>query len=164
MPHDFQTLFGPTPNGTFDVTMTDITATQIQEVPPAVHPPLLQPATIIHINQAFKIDVQWDVNGMSWAWISGTWHLHAYLEHMGVGSDYDLTDLADHLIPFQFANPAPLPPAPPVHYHRTFDVPAGFVGQEGAYKLVVTLTYINNAGQPDQMAGYWEGPILQFYP
>lgn len=154
----FQTLLGPTPNDLYNVTMTQITATQIQEMLPTVHPPeaLLQPSTVLHINQAFRINLQWDVSGRLANTIGGNWDLHAYLEHMGDGPDLDLTDPNDHLIPLQAGNL-------PHHYHKWFDVPAGIVAHDGAYKLFATLTYINLAGVPDQMAGYWEGPILQFY-
>lgn len=159
---EFQTVFGPTvptPNGFFDITMQTITANQIKEPSSA-----LAPSTVMPLNQAFTIDIQWDVDGVLWPMLGGSWDLHAYLEKMGTGLDLDLTDLANHIIPFTFANTAPIPPPPPVHYHRQFDVPAGTVTQEGAYKLIVTLTYRNLLDMPGPMAGYWEGPILQFYP
>ncbi len=148
MPHEFQTLFGPIPNGIFDVDMTEITSAQIQETG-------LAPSTVLHVGLAFRIHVVWNVSGQAWAWINGQWDLHAYLELMGPGPELMLTDPNDHVIPFRFDG---LP------YDRWIDVGQNVVNDAGAYKLVVTLTYINNAGQPDQMAGYWEGPILQFYP
>jgi hypothetical protein len=152
MTTEFQTLLGPIPNGLFDVTMKAITAAEIHEVGPG-----LSPSTVMHINQAFNIDIQWDVTGGLANAIGGSWDLHAYLEKMGAGADLDLTDPGDHVIPLQ-AGPIPH------HYHRQFDVPVGRVANEGAYKLVVTMTYRNRMNVPDQMAGYWEGPILQFHP
>lgn len=34
---------------------------------------------------------------------------------------------------------------------------------EGAFMLVVLITFKNPAGQPQPMAGYREGPVLQFF-
>jgi hypothetical protein len=152
MTMEFQTLLGPVPNRLFDVTMKAITAAEIHE--PGGSP---APSTVMHINQAFNIDIQWDVTGALANAIGGWWDLHAYLEKMGTGPDLDLTDQADHIIELQ-AGPIPH------HYHRQFDVPVAKVTNEGAYKLFVTVTYRNRMNVPDQMAGYWEGPILQFYP
>jgi len=149
---EFQTVFGSTPNGNFDVTMLKITAAQIHETAGE-----LAPTTILHLNLPFVIDVQWDVTGRFANRIGGNWDLHAYLEHMGAGPDLDLTDPGDHIIPLQAVTP-------PHHYHISFDVPAGRVTHEGSYKLFVAVTYTDRQGVPDDMAGYWEGPILQFYP
>ena len=82
-------------------------------------------------------------------------HLHCYLERIGPGADLDLVDPADHIIPLT-------PGTSPVNYFVHFDVPAGAVAA-GLYQLVVSMTYLEPTGAPGPMAGFVEGPMLQFY-
>lgn len=117
-----------------------------------------KPTTIIRTNQDWFVSVEWDTVGMLTGLIGGTWHLHIYLESMGPGQDYELFDKS--------ASPAehdiPLKPGPaPIHYHLHPDIAPSSV-EPGAYKLVVTATYTDLANDPFPMAGYWEGPIVQF--
>jgi hypothetical protein len=137
------------PAGSFDVTMTGPSVHESGGAPPT---------TIIRTDQPWHVHVQWDTSGSHTGMIGGTWHLHIYLETIGPGDDLELFDedpLNEHDIP--------LTPGPsPRHYHYHPDVPAGKV-PPGAYKLALTLTYTDLANNPGPMAGYWEGPIIQFY-
>ncbi len=136
----------PLPSGFFDVS--DITA-KVREyggVPPT---------TVIRTNQAWDLLVEWTASGVLTSWIAGKWDMHIYLESMGPGEDLDLTDPNEHEVP--------LTPGPtPVTYTYHPDFKAGIV-PPGSYKLVFTVRYIDASGRPDQMAGYWDGPIIQFY-
>lgn len=55
---------------------------------------------------------------------------------------------------------------PTVYYRYNVDVPPGTVTADHCsipYKLVTTLTYLEVCGTPGPIAGYVEGPIIQFY-
>jgi hypothetical protein len=119
----------------------------------------VSPATIIRANQDWSIHVNWETTGIATGMISGTWHLHAYLESIGPGPDLDLLDFGDLNIPLT-------PGVSPVPYAAHLDVPAGTATASHSgtlYKLVVTLTYIEPTGNPGPMAAYVEGPVLQFF-
>ena len=64
------------------------------------------PSTIIRTNQNWSVRVNWQTTGIATGMISGTWHLHAYLESLGPGADLDLIDPNDLNIPLTQA-PAP---------------------------------------------------------
>jgi hypothetical protein len=136
----------PLPAGFFDVS--DITAT-LQEnagVPPT---------TVLRTNQTWFVNVHWETTGLITSWVAGNWDLHLYLESMGPGDEIEVTDPIHHVVP--------LTPGPsPISYDFPINVVAGIV-VPGAYKLVFTARYITPLGDPGQMAGYWEGPIIQFY-
>ncbi len=144
--------------GGFDVTMSDLTPESIVDNGVA-------PTTIIRTDSEWSVKVEWDTTGPLTGMIGGTWHLHIYLESMGPGDEVELYDKkAPPKDPgYPFEHDIPLTPGPsPVHYHLHPDIEANAV-KAGAYKLVMTLTYtdINDNRQP--LAGYWEGPIVQFY-
>ncbi len=137
------------PQGLFDVTMS--AAAIVKEVGG------MPPATIIRTDQAWSVEVEWDVTGIQTGWIAGQWHLHIYLEKLGPGDDLVITDPNEVDIPLI---PQPYPET--VHYHYHPDVKPGAV-PEGEYKLVVSLTYTDATGHLGEMSGFWEGPMLQFY-
>jgi len=118
------------------------------------------PMSIIRTNQSWAVNIRWQTTGLATGMITGNWHLHCFLESLGPGADIDLVDPGDHIVP--------LTPGPsPVNYAVHFDVPAGAVGPVPAagrlYRLVVSLTYREPGGGPGPMAGFVEGPVLQFY-
>lgn len=138
----FQT---PLPPGLFDVS--EITATFHEEGGVA-------PSTILYTDQRWHVDVHWETSGVITGWVAGNWDLHLYLESMGPGEDLDLTDPNEHIVPLT-------PGLSPILYDYHPDFNAGIV-TTGVYKLVFTVRYVEASGNPGQMAGYWEGPILQF--
>src|SRR5262245_25636800 len=83
----FETLFSVP--GAFAVT---ITATVVDQNGVA-------PSTIIRANENWSVRVNWRTTGIATGMISGTWHLHAYLESIGPGVDLDLFDPNDLNIP-----------------------------------------------------------------
>jgi hypothetical protein len=52
------------------------------------------------------------------------------------------------------------PPGPPRNYSTTVNVPAGL--DAGTYKIVTLLNY-SMLGDPQEMAAFHEGPIVQLY-
>ena len=101
------------------------------------------PRTIIQTDDSWAVNVRWRTTGVGTGMITGTWHLHVFLESIGPGADLNLIDPADHVIPLT-------PDDSPVDYFVHFDVPATnnpTVPLAGAlYKLVVSLTYFEPTG------------------
>ncbi|MCG3160713.1 MAG: hypothetical protein JMDDDDMK_01782 [Acidobacteria bacterium] len=116
------------------------------------------PTTIIRADQAWAVDLHWDLHGALVPMISGMWVVHIYLESIGPGAELKLPDPAPEIkIPVNQISG---------HYAHHFHVPAGRVpATHGStpYKLVAAITYETQYGTPGPMAGYVEGPILQFY-
>ena len=142
----------PLAAGEFDVVNLSAFAV-VHEEGPGPHPP----TTIIRTDQPWHIHIQCDTVGSATGMITGNWHLHAYLESIGPGPERSLFDPDEHIIPL-----TPKTPPATVHYHKHPDIRAGVV-PAGPYKLIVAVTYIDADGNPGEMAGYWEGPIIQFY-
>jgi hypothetical protein len=112
------------------------------------------PTNIIETDDAWKIQVDWQVDGLSAPYLGGTWHVRAYLDDAdGVAPSSGLVASADKPV-------GPFFPPLPRTYSVTMTIPAGNV-QAGLYQLVVALTYDNGAKL--SMAAFVESGILQFY-
>jgi hypothetical protein len=112
----------------------------------------LKPTTVISTDQDWGITVTWSFTGGLVNMIGGKWNLQAHLETMGPGTDVSLPDppLVIELDP------------PKTDYEKKIEVDAGTVAK-GPYKLVITLLYKDLTDGPGPVAGYVEGPMLQFY-
>jgi hypothetical protein len=122
---------------------------------PFAAPPAAMPSTVIKTTQPWAIQVNWRVIGIAAPVIFGTWYVEGYLESMGIGAELEVPEGAT-------------PMAGAGDYTVNLLVPAGFVpvtpGEPSTpFKLTVTLTARALNGVPYPMAGYIEGPILQFY-
>lgn len=121
------------------------------------------PATIIKAGSPWSVHINWEMTGLNWQMVAGTWHVHVNLESIGPGPEVSLFDFADPNCQNQ--------PLPSINgkYSCHFDVPGNVFGpavvphQGLAMKLVVLLTYVDPLGNRGPIAAYWEGPILQFY-
>jgi hypothetical protein len=120
-----------------------------------------EPQTIIRVGSPWQVEADWEVVGpLGWLfgppWIPGNYRIEAYLESIGTAAEHNLGAV---LVPMAGLGPHGGPAFP-------IAVPGagpGSVATPGPYKLVVTLTAENAAGFRFPMAGYMEGPILQFY-
>lgn len=120
--------------------------------------PPREPQTVLHLNKTWQIEVNWDVIGananMVWNAGQGCFIISAYLESIGLATEYDLGSVR-------------IPMAGTTAYSAVLSILAGTVAEVGPYKLVVTLTADNGTlatpGVPFAAAGYMEGPILQFF-
>ncbi len=118
------------------------------------------PTNIIRADQAWGVDLHWDLHGSLVPMICGYWCVHVCLESIGSGPELKLPDdipAAEVKIPVNQISG---------HYSYHFHVPAGVVKPEHCstpFKLVATITYETQYKTPGPMAGYVEGPILQFY-
>lgn len=121
------------------------------------------PTTIIQAGEPWSVNIRWRLTGTNWEMIAGTWHVHVALESIGPGPEVSLVDY----VPAGGSN-IPLP-SPNGEYYLHLDVPGTAIKKSDVphgslpMKMVVLLTYENPLGERDDMAGYFEGPILQFY-
>ena len=125
--------------------------------------------SIIRADQDWEVRIKWYLEGTLVPFICGYWCVSLYFESMGSpkGPDHneDEFDLrADHSIKL---DPC-LKPDKDGHvwYYYNFKVPKGTIkpGHCGRpYKVVSAVTYETVCDRPGPMAGFVEGPMVQFY-
>jgi hypothetical protein len=112
----------------------------------------LQPTTIIRTTDTWHVSISWRIAGIVADALAGTWQVRAFLESMGAGFEGQVGSQTINLN---------TDPTTPRDYSALLTVPPGTPA--GTYKLVVTVNYLTPSNQPGFMAGYQEGPILQFF-
>ena len=115
------------------------------------------PARIIGINDDWVVEVYWTLTGSLQPFICGEWCVHVFLESIGPGREFDL----------EAARYIPLDPCGDGRYHAEVRVPGGTIKTDECaipYKVVTSVTYRTECGKPGPIAGFVEGPIIQFYP
>lgn len=123
--------------------------------------PGLPPTTIIKMSDPFNVQVEWHIEGGLVPMLGGNWHINVFCESIGKGFEGQLG--AEKVV--ALGDGALTNPPPKRAYSTLIDVPAAETiadFEPGAYKLTAVITY-ENGGVPGEMAGYSEGPILQFY-
>ncbi len=130
----------------------DITTFTYQEPGPSTN-------TVLDIKQPWDVTVGWTVEGLGAAWMTLTnWHVKLNVESMGPGDEKKVAEetiLGSEYQMIDFTH---------FKYEKKLTIPAGTIGDEGVYKLVVILTHDGPLpGVPDRSAGFLEGPMLQFY-
>lgn len=120
------------------------------------------PTTIIRSDQVWGVYVKWKTSGTLVRMICGKWCLQVHLESIGPGPELRLPRRPVHI---------PLTPCKrhkhpyTIYYKYHLDIAAGTITPAHCgipYKLVTSLTYIDICGKPGPIAGFVEGPILQF--
>jgi hypothetical protein len=117
----------------------------------------VKPTRIIRVGSDWSVHIEWELTGQLAKLICGEWCVHLYLESMGPGPELKLPVNGHHV---------PLDPCGDGKYEYWCRVRAGTVTAEHCstpYKLVIGITYLNYCGKPGPIAGFVEGPILQFY-
>jgi hypothetical protein len=118
----------------------------------------LTPNNVIELNDPWQINVNWEVHGPNASLLGGDWFVRAYLDDRDgiAASSGPVNAVAIHV-------PVSSTPAFPVprNYSTVINVPAGQI-QEGLYELTVAIVY-ENTGQKFSVAGFSDGPTLQFY-
>jgi hypothetical protein len=112
------------------------------------------PNTVIRRAEAWSVRVEWNISGGIAPAIGGDWRVNVLLESMGGGFE---GQVATQIVPVSAA-----PPAVIRNYSATLNIPGGLVPQAGVYKLVVAILH-QNLGLPTRMAGFEEGPLMQFF-
>jgi hypothetical protein len=127
---------------------------------------LVAPSTIIHLGDNWSARVNWRIDGPGVPGTAGDWHVTAWLEQFGPGFEDQVG--TTHDVP---VDSVPLNPGPPQNrqYSETISIPGAGAGAPaltpGVYRLVtmVTHTLPGPGAVPDAIAGFIEGPFLQFY-
>jgi len=114
------------------------------------------PTAIIRTDQEWGVKMHWDLKGSLTEYICGEWCVHLFLESMGPGPELKLDARRE----------IPLNPCGDGEYYYDFRVKPGVVTGKHCstpYKVVVTVTYLTACHKPGPIAGFVEGPIVQFY-
>jgi hypothetical protein len=131
------------------------------------------PSHILDINDDWHVEVEWTMQGPLQRFICGSWAVDVYMESIGKGPEFELPDIEN--IPMNKTG----------QYSARLDLPAKFIkthveswweeyfkehelgpGEEETdivYKMVCTVTYRDQYGQPGPIAGFVDMPMLQFY-
>jgi len=120
------------------------------------------PVTVLTLGQSWGVRVSWKTEDIPPAiglaqLLAGNWQVSAYLESMGKGFEDQVG--TTQTVPYQpwpaagwtaiINVPGALPPTTP-------DMPM-------AYRLTTTICFENGGGVPTSMAGYVDGPTVQFH-
>ena len=115
------------------------------------------PTTIIATDQEWGVKVHWETSGHLSNHLRGKWFVAVSIESIGAGPEEE--------VGYQQLDLKPGPD--PVKYEADIKVPAGKVTvpnhRSMPFKLVTTVSFMWDADHPGPMAGYVDGPIVQFY-
>lgn len=118
----------------------------------------VDPVTIIRADEDFQVHVKWTLKGHLTEFVCGFWCVSVFLESIGPGPEirYPEPPLEVRLMPCPGDNT----------YEVWVQIPANTLSIADCstpYKLVTTVTYLTEKRNPGPMAGFVEGPLLQFY-
>lgn len=113
----------------------------------------LQPTIVIRTTDTWHVRINWRIDGIVANALAGTWRVAAFLESIGAGFEGQIGPTVNINLNVD--------PVAPREYSALITVPPGTPA--GTYKLVVTVNYLELGGTPGFMAGYEEGPVLQFF-
>jgi hypothetical protein len=123
--------------------------------PTIVHDPNLPPTNIIKANTPFSVHIEWGIDGSAVPLIAGDFHLKAYFERYGGGAEPEFgpVNRAVTSVPL-VANTR--------HYTDHIVIPAGL--PDGAYDLVILITYTDTTNAPGPIAGFSDPIVVQVFP
>lgn len=119
-----------------------------------------EPNMVIDVDTPFDMKVEWHVSGLIGPALQGSiWTINVYAESMGPGPEVTL--VKNLTVPFNWTGPVTtftktIPNIDPVD-------PSTGLKLDGAYKLTLVITSTNSAGVRLHLAGFVEGPLVQFY-
>jgi hypothetical protein len=118
----------------------------------------VDPITILEADKDFKVHVNWYLEGDLTPFVCGTWCISVFMESIGPGPELKLPaePVEIELYPTTGRN----------EYNAWVLIPADTIKPEHCgvpYKLVTTVTYRTPKYRPGPMAGFVEGPVVQFY-
>ncbi len=111
------------------------------------------PTHILQENDAWSIRVNWDLGGFMAPFMGGVnYEVSAYADSLAGGFEG------------QIGATQPVAGGPLV-FQAVIDVPAAAAGglTAGAYRLTTLIICKDAAGNPLEMAGFLEGPVIQVY-
>ncbi len=112
------------------------------------------PNTVIRRSEPWSVRLDWSISGGIAPALGGDWEVKALLESMGGGFEGQIASTTVAL--------ATVAPAFNRAYTTTLNIAGGVVPTDGVYKLVVAILH-RNLGVPTRMAGFEEGPFVEFY-
>lgn len=122
------------------------------------------PNTVLEIDRAWYVQPHWYVDGTAAYYLGGMWNIAVNVESMGGGFEGTLVRMS---IPTTALGPGPithrLEYRPRIRIPSRLEDPDHAIPRDGEYKLVVSLTYTTPHNQHGRIAGFIEGPMLQFY-
>ena len=142
-------------------TLTDVAkdlSGEILEV--AVFDKDMDPNHVLQDDLEWYVRIKWQVKGLVAPGLGGDWNIRVNLESMGKGFE---GTIKDQNVPVSSA-----PIATTRTYETTISLPRGedVPGLiAGTYKLVLIITHTNTgagATKRTRMAGFYEGPLLDF--
>jgi hypothetical protein len=135
----------------------------------AVQDPDIDRNDVLEIDRDWKVKVSWHVTGPGAHLLTGSdWHVMIKIESMGPEEEKTLKTVT-------VAGNAYTAGSTPTHVDYVVDIPIQAripgnpqpdrINQEGVYRLVAVITHDKTGGfpGPDRVAGFREGPMLQFY-
>jgi hypothetical protein len=120
------------------------------------------PNTVLEIQDQWMVRAHWWIQGPIVPFMAGTWHVSVIVESMGKAGEKTLKTVD---VPFTppVGNPRHYLVDIPIPSYLTEPDPEKAITEDGVYQLVVVITYTTPGGQVGRMAGFNEGPLLQFY-
>ncbi|HRF48615.1 MAG TPA: hypothetical protein PLC98_13395 [Anaerolineales bacterium] len=112
------------------------------------------PNTVIRRSEPWSVRLDWSISGGIAPALGGDWEVKVLLESMGGGFEGQIASTTVAL--------ATVAPAFNRAYTTTLNIAGGVVPTDGVYKLVVAILH-RNLGVPTRMAGFEEGPFVEFY-
>lgn len=135
----------------------------------ALQDPDVDPNTVLEIDKDWKVRVEWHAVGTGAHNLAGAdWHVTLKIESMGGGDEKTLKSVT---VP----GTGYVPGSTPTHVHYSTEIPIQArvpgmnlpdrINQDGVYRLIAIVTHDKVGGfpGPDRVAGFIEGPMLQFY-
>jgi hypothetical protein len=114
------------------------------------------PNMVLDTDSTFTVTVDWFLSGLIAPALGGQWNLVIYAEKIGPGEDLTLDKATIPLVPSV---------APHLYSHTSPALkPKDSSGNppNGTYQLSAVITH-TNSGVRTHLAGFMEGPIVQFY-
>lgn len=135
----------------------------------AFQDPDLDANTVLEIDRDWRVRVDWHVTGVGAHLLAGApWHIKLKIESMGGEEEKTLKEVTVLGTDYVAGST-------PLHVHYSTDIPIQArvpgnplpdrINEEGVYRLVAIVTHDKVGGfpGPDRVAGFIEGPMLQFY-
>ena len=118
---------------------------------------------IIRTDQDWGVTVEWEMEGILALFLNEEFRLRFFLESIGPGSEYSLPVAGPVTVGSLTGTLDPVGPSR--SYTETITIDHTLTPIDpGTYKLTLTLqVFDTSSGSPYPIAGFVEGPIVQFY-
>jgi hypothetical protein len=126
------------------------------------------PTNIIRTDQNWGVKIEWFLKGSLVPFICGYWCVSLHFESMGspIGPDFNEDEFDLKTYELKLDPCKKLDEYGRAVYDYEFKVPAYTIKPEHCgrpYKVVTSVTYKTICNKPGPMAGFVEGPMIQFY-